>query len=213
MTPAVALGRLETVPVQSFISNYGYFALFLLTVAESACIPIPSEVTLAYAGYLASTGRLEVAAVIVVATAGSLVGSYLGYAIGRFGGRPLVDRIGKYALLTQSDINRSEHWFAKHGEPAVFFGRVIPVIRTFISLPAGWAEMSLGRFSVATLAGSAIWCTALTLIGYEVGGTWDKATKGFSWAGYVAAAIVAVAFVAFIIHRYTVVRRERHQES
>jgi membrane protein DedA with SNARE-associated domain len=191
------------------LSSWGYLALVLLTFAEAACVPIPSEVTLGYAGYLASTGRLEIALVIVLATLGEFAGSFVGWSIGRFGGRPLVDKLGRYVLLTNSDLDRAERWFRRRGEPAVFFGRILPVVRTFVSIPAGMAEMSLVRFGVATLAGSAIWCTAIALTGYELGGQWTRITKGFSAAGYVLAAIVVVAFAAFLLHRLSVVRRER----
>jgi membrane protein DedA with SNARE-associated domain len=195
--------------MQHLLSSWGYLALVLLTFAEAACVPIPSEVTLGYAGYLASTGRLEIALVIVLATLGEFAGSFVGWSIGRFGGRPLVDKLGRYVLLTNSDLDRAERWFRKRGEPAVFFGRILPVVRTFVSIPAGMAEMSLVRFGVATLAGSAIWCTAIALTGYELGGQWTRITKGFSAAGYVLAAVVVVAFAGFLLHRLSVVRRER----
>jgi membrane protein DedA with SNARE-associated domain len=195
--------------VEHFLSSWGYLALFLLTFAEAACVPIPSEVTLGYGGYLASTGRLDIAAVIVLAVVGEFLGSFVGWSIGRFGGRPLVERFGRFVLLTNSDLERAEGWFRKRGEPAVFFGRILPVVRTFISIPAGLAEMSLVRFGAATLAGSAIWCTAIALVGYELGGEWNKITKGFSAAGYVLIAVAVLAVAAFILHRYSVVRRER----
>jgi len=200
-------GRNE--PVQQFLSTWGYLALVLLTVAEAACIPIPSEVTLGFAGYLASTGRLNLALVIVVATLGEVAGSYVGWSIGRFGGRPLVDRVGKYVLLTKTDLDRAEAWFAKRGEPAVFFGRLLPVIRTFISIPAGLAEMNLVRFGVATFAGSLIWCTAIAVAGYELGSEWTTMTKGFAAAGYIVAAVVVVVLAVFVLHRLAVLRRER----
>lgn len=199
--------------MQSFLSHYGYFALLVLTIAEAAAVPIPSEVTLGFGGYLASTGKLSLVPVIVVATLGEFVGSFIGYGIGRFGGRPLVDKLGRFVLLTKSDLDRAERWFEKRGEPAVFFGRILPIVRTFISIPAGWAEMSLVKFAVATLTGSAIWCTAIALTGYELGGAWNNTTKGFSAAGYVIAAVVVVMIVGFIAHRYSVVRRERQQHS
>jgi membrane protein DedA with SNARE-associated domain len=195
--------------VQHLLSSWGYLALVLLTFAEAACVPIPSEVTLGYAGYLASTGRLEVGVVIVIAVIGELLGSFVGWSIGRFGGRPLVTKLGRYVLLTSSDLDRAERWFRKRGEPAVFFGRILPVVRTFISIPAGFAEMSLVRFGAATFAGSAVWCTAIALVGYELGGEWTRITKGFSAAGYVLVAVAVVIIVVFILHRLSALRRER----
>jgi len=195
--------------VQQFLSSWGYLALVVLTFAEAACIPIPSEVTLGYAGYLASTGRLDIGVVIVVAILGEFAGSFVGWSIGRFGGRSLVEKLGRYLLITSSDLDRAERWFRKRGEPAVFFGRILPVIRTFISIAAGIAEMSLGRFGLATFCGSAIWCTTIALLGYELGGEWTKITKGFRAAGYVLAAIAVLVVAAFILHRLVAVRREQ----
>jgi membrane protein DedA with SNARE-associated domain len=195
--------------VQHFLSSWGYLALVVLTFAEAACVPIPSEVTLGYAGFLASTGKLQIAAVILLASLGEFAGSFVGWSIGRFGGRPLVDKLGRYVLLTHADLDRAERWFRRRGEPAVFFGRILPVVRTFISIPAGVAEMGLLRFGIATLAGSAIWCTAIALTGYELGGQWTKMTKGFSAAGYVLVAVVVVGLAAFVLHRLSAVRRER----
>lgn len=195
--------------MQSFLSSWGYLALIVLTFAEAACVPIPSEITLGFAGYLAATHRLEIVAVILLGTLGELCGSFVGFAIGRYGGRPLVDRLGKYLLLTTSDLDRAERFFNTRGEPAVAIGRMLPIVRTFISIPAGVAEMSAVRFAVATLVGSLAWCTALSLAGFELGSKWHELTKGFSDAGYVLAALIVVAIVAFIGHRYLAVRRER----
>jgi len=195
--------------VQHFLSSWGYLALVVLTFAEAACIPIPSEVTLGFAGYLASTGKLEIAAVVVIATLGEFAGSFVGWSIGRYGGRPLAEKFGRYVLLSSSDLDKTERWFKKRGEPAVFVGRILPVVRTFISIPAGIAEMSLVRFGIATIAGSAIWCTAIAVTGYELGGEWTKLTKGFSAAGYVLVGVAVLAFGVFIFHRLGVVRKER----
>jgi membrane protein DedA with SNARE-associated domain len=120
-----------------------------------------------------------------------------------------VEKLGRYVLLTKSDLDRTERWFRRRGEPAVFFGRILPVVRTFISIPAGIAEMSLVRFGLATFSGSAIWCTAIALVGYELGGEWNKITKGFSAAGYVLVAAAVVAVAVFVLHRFAAVRRER----
>jgi membrane protein DedA with SNARE-associated domain len=195
--------------VEHFLSSWGYLALVLLTFAEAACVPIPSEVTLGYAGYLASTGRLDLAAVAILGVAGEVLGSLVGWSIGRFGGRPLVDKLGRYVLLTSADLDRTERWFRKRGGPAVLIGRVLPVVRTFISIPAGFAEMGLVGFVAATFAGSAIWCTTIALVGYELGGEWTRMTKGFSYAGYVLVAIAVVVVAAFIFHRLAAMRRER----
>ena len=203
----------ETPAVQSFLESWGYLALVVLTFAEAACIPIPSEITLGFAGYLAYEHKLEIVLVILLATLGELAGSFVGWGIGRYGGRPLIDRLGKYVLLTKTDLDRAHRWFERRGEPAVVLGRVLPIIRTFISLPAGVAEMSPVRFGIATAGGSLVWCAALSIAGYELGSKWHELTKGFSDAGYLLAALAVVAIAAFIGHRYLAVRREREQKS
>lgn len=199
--------------MESFLQSWGYVALILLTFAEAACIPIPSEITLGFAGYLAYSHRLEIVAVILIGTVGELLGSFVGWGIGRYGGRPLVDRLGRYVLLTKTDLDRAERWFQRRGEPAVFVGRILPVIRTFISIPAGLAEMNLVRFGVATFFGSLIWCTALAALGYGLGASWHTLTKGFGYAGYVLVALAVIAIAAFLAHRYLVLRRERAGEQ
>jgi membrane protein DedA with SNARE-associated domain len=201
--------------MQQFLEHWGYLAVFVLTVLESACIPIPSEVTLGLGGALSSTAfqsgsstHLDLGLVILVGILGSVIGSLVAYVVGRTGGRRLVDRYGKYVLLTHADLDRVEAWFARRGEWIVLFGRVIPVVRTFISLPAGMAEMNPLRFVALTTIGCAAWVSALSVIGYEVGGQWQSVTKGFSDASYVVAAVAVVVVAAFLWHRLRAVRRE-----
>ncbi|MHB8594250.1 MAG: DedA family protein [Acidimicrobiales bacterium] len=204
--------------MEHFISSWGYLAIFLLTVAEAACIPIPSEVTLALAGALASgvtlagaTDRhpLNLALVVGVGVAGEVVGSYLSYMVGRTGGRAFVDRFGKYLVLSHRDLDRAEAWFARRGDTAVLVGRMIPVVRTFISFPAGVAAMDPVRFGVFTTIGVAVWVSALSAIGYSLGGSWHSMVKGFGAASYVVAAAAVVVVVVGLTHRVRVVRREQ----
>ncbi len=129
--------------MQSFVQSYGYLALFVLAVLESACIPIPSEVTFGFAGALATTAvtghaQFTLWAIIVIGTIGSLVGSVIAYEVGRSAGRAIVDRWGKWILLTHHDLDVAEQWFDRYGAPSVLIGRILPVVRTVISLPAGW---------------------------------------------------------------------------
>src|SRR5271170_8490108 len=165
-------------------------------------LPVGAEVALIYGGVLASgqvpgEGKpLQLAVVIVVAIAGELLGSTAGYSIGRFGGRTLVDRVGKYVVLTHRDLDRAEAWFARRGEPVVLFGRFIPLLRSFVSFAAGLGEMALAKFLLFTVIGCAVWCTALTSLGYSLGGTYHHVLKAFSDAGYIAAALFVVAVVA-----------------
>lgn len=194
-----------------FIHHWGYLALLLLTVAEAACIPIPSEVTVGYAGYLASTGRLNLVAVILLATAGETVGAYISYVVGRTGGRAFVDRFGRYVLLSHADLDRAEHWFERRGEWSVAVGRVVPLVRTFIAFPAGVAEMAPVRFGLLTAAGSLVWIGALAGAGDALGNRWNRLTHGFDTAGYVIAAFVVIAIAAFLLHRLRQVRAERRE--
>jgi len=204
--------------VNHFLETWGYLAIFVLTLLESACIPIPSEVTLGLSGALASGavisgvhGDLSLGWVIVVGILGSLVGSLIAYAVGRTGGRALVNRYGKYVLITHNDLDRVEAWFNRRGDSVVLIGRVVPVVRTFISLPAGLAEMDLTKFVVFTTIGVAVWVSLLCSIGYAVGTSWASVTKAFSYASYVVAAVVVVAIAVFIIHRVRAVRSEREK--
>jgi membrane protein DedA with SNARE-associated domain len=203
--------------MEHFLQSWGYLAIFGATLISSMCIPIGAEVAIAYGGVLASgqvaanTGHdhLSLFLVIVVATLGELIGSFLGYGIGYFGGRPLVDRVGKFVLLTHKDLDRAEEWFNDRGEWAVLFARFIPLVRSFISLAAGLGEMALGKFAVFTVIGCAAWCAALASIGYSLGSSYEHVLKGFSYAGYIAAVLVVLAVVVLILHRLRVVRAER----
>lgn len=202
--------------VSSFLDHWGYLALFVLMLAESACIPIPSELTLGLAGALASGAsisgihtHLNLAAIIAVGTIGSVVGSYVAYVVGRTGGRAFVDRYGKYVLLSHRDLDKAEVWFDRRGEWAVLIGRVLPVVRTFISLPAGMAEMEPRRFGILTAIGCAIWTGALAAIGYELGTQYHTMVKAVGDATYVVGVIVVIAVVVAVVHRFRTVRAEQ----
>lgn len=202
--------------MQSFVVHWGYLALFLVTAVSAFGIPIGSELAMAYAGALASGlvlagthHHFTLAVVILVAVAGELVGSLFGYALGRFGGRPLVDRIGKYILISHRDLDRVEAFMARRGDPFVFLGRLVPLLRSFVSVVAGLAEMSLWRFVAFTIAGSAVFTAAVAGAGYGLGASWHKVVKDFSDAGYVALALAVVAIGVGIWHRVRVVRAER----
>jgi len=185
-----------------FVSSAGYLAIFVLSVGQSCCIPTSSELTLGFAGYWAYKGHLNLAGVIAAGAGGELVGAYIAWVIGRFGGRAFVDRYGKYVLLTHQDLDRAEAWYQRHEQWGVFASRLVPVIRNFVAVPAGVAEVPLVRFGVLTLLGSLIWDGAMAGIGYGVGGSYDKVMKGFSYAGYLIA-VGAVAAIAFVVwHRW-----------
>jgi len=186
----------------SFVHHSGYLAIFLLSVLQSCCVPTSSEITLGYAGFLASQGTLSLPVVILVGASGELVGAYIAYAVGRSGGRAFVDRFGRYVLLSHQDLDRAEAWFDRHERLGVLFSRLVPVVRNFVAVPAGLAEVPLLSFGLLTAIGSLIWDGAMALIGYGLGASYQKVMKGFSDAGYVIA-VVAVAVIAFgIWHRW-----------
>ena len=170
--------------MQSFIQNYGYFALILLSILESALVPVPSEVTFGFAGAFCTVAvggasHFSVWWVILIGTVGSLVGSVIAYELGRTLGRTIVDRWGKWILLTHKDLDAAERWFDKYGSISILIGRVLPVVRTVISVPAGVAEMKRGRFMVLTTLGSLIWVSLLTGLGYAAGSNWQRVSNDF----------------------------------
>jgi membrane protein DedA with SNARE-associated domain len=186
----------------SFVTTSGYAAIFILCVLQSCCVPTSSELTLGIAGVLASEGKLDLAGAIAVGAGGELVGAYIAWVIGRTGGRAFVDRFGRYILLSHRDLDRAEAWYDRHGPWGVFVSRLLPVIRNFVALPAGVAEVPLLRFGLLTAAGSLIWDGAMAFIGYEVGHRWKSVMHGFSDAGYVLGFLAVVAIAVFLVHRY-----------
>lgn len=202
-----------SVSVEHVLITWGYLAVFVLTVLESACVPIPSEVTLGLGGALASGaviggshGSLDLGLVILAGIAGSVLGSLIAYAVGRTGGRALVERYGKFVLLSPADLDKVEQWFSRRGEWMVLYGRVLPFIRTFISLPAGMAEMKVTKFTVLTAVGVSIWVALLSGIGYALGDSWHAMVATFGIMGYVVGAGVVLVGVGFVVHRLRSVR-------
>jgi membrane protein DedA with SNARE-associated domain len=171
--------------VTDSLGQYGYQAVFALMVLESACIPIPSEVTMLFGGFLVSRGDLNFFAVAMLGTVGNLIGSWLAYWVGARGGRPLIQRWGRYLLLREHELDRAHEWFERHGEAAVFVSRLLPVVRTFISLPAGVARMPFGKFTLYTFLGCLPWTFALTWAGMLLGDNWETFLRygdPISWA-------------------------------
>ena len=194
--------------MQSFLVHWGLAAVFLFGFLEACCVPVPSEITFGFAGVLAGEGRLSIVGVIVVGTIAELIGSFVSYGVGRAGGRPLVHRFGRYLLITRSDIDRAERFVAGRGVWAVPLGRALPVVRTFVSIVAGFIEVPPMLFGVLSLIGTAIWVATISLIGYGVGGAWQSVAHGIALAGYAIAALVALAIAAFIVHRLRELRLE-----
>ena len=185
--------------MQHFIATYGYLAVFLLMVAESACIPVPSELVMPLGGALAAGAvaghRLSLTLVIVAGVAGNVVGSYVAWAVGRWGGQAVLRRWGGRVWLSEHHLEVANRWFGRYGPRAVLIGRLLPVVRTFISLPAGIAGMRPLRFGVYTTIGCIPWTAALAAAGYAIGSSWEQIPNAFHTVTYVVAAIVVVALV------------------
>jgi membrane protein DedA with SNARE-associated domain len=165
-------------PIASFviatIDTIGYVGIVILMAIESACIPLPSEIIMPFSGYLVSTGRFDL---IMVATAGAIgcnLGSTLAYAVGYWGGRPLVEKWGAYILMSRRDLELADRFFARFGSVTIFSSRLLPVIRTFIALPAGIARMNQVKFQIYTFIGSWPWCFGLAYIGAKLGERWES---------------------------------------
>ncbi len=156
------------------ISLLGYSGIVLLMAIESACIPLPSEVIMPFSGYLVSTGQMNLWAVGLAGAVGCVLGSLVAYWAGSYGGRPLIEKYGRFVLVSRHDLDMADRWFSTHGEIIVFVSRMLPAIRTFIAFPAGVARMNLKRFVFYTFAGSLPWCLGLAYVGQKLGEKWNK---------------------------------------
>ena len=204
--------RYNWMPMESFLTSAGYGALILFGFLEACCIPISSEITFGFAGVLAFQGHLNLALVIIIGSVAELAGSFTSFSVGRWGGRPLVDKVGRYVLITRGDVDRAERFLAGKGAWAVPVGRMIPVIRAFTSIVAGLIEMPPLRFILLSAIGTVIYASALSSIGYGLGSAWSSVEQGLSVFGYVIVAVVVVAIVAFVVIRLRAVRREGLEE-
>jgi|SRR6185312_392273 len=156
------------------LSSLGYLGVVLLMAIESACIPLPSELIMPFAGYLVFKGTLTLWGVTLAGAVGCVLGSLVAYYVGLWGGRPLVMKYGRYLLISHHDVDLADRWFARHGDITILIGRLLPVVRTFIAFPAGVARMPLLKFVVYTFVGSLIWCWALAWLGQTLGEHWDS---------------------------------------
>ena len=175
----------------SFIASYGYFAVALLMAMENACIPIPSELILGFAGYLVFADQMSFGGATFFGMIGGMTGSIFAYWVGHKGGRPFVDRYGHYFFVKKSHLDMAQRWFDKYGLKAVFFSRMLPVVRTFISLPAGFAHVDMKKFLALTFLGSLPWTMLIIFAGMMLGESWQLLTK----IGHEA----SIAFVAIVV--------------
>ncbi len=185
----------------STISHLGYGGIVLLMAIESACIPLPSEIIMPFSGYLVFTGRMSLWAVSAAGALGCVLGSLLAYGVGARGGRPLIERYGKFVLISHHDLDLADRWFQRHGDITIFVGRLLPVVRTFIAFPAGVARMAMGRFVVYTFVGSFIWCWILAWIGQKLGEHWNTLGAYFHRFDAVIG-LVLVAGVVWYVWRH-----------
>ena len=192
------------------ISNLGYAGIFALMTLESALLPIPSEVTMPFAGFLAQGGHLNFWLVVLTGAIGNLVGSLISYAIGFYLEESVilgfVKKYGKFILISEHEYTRAIHWFAKYGNPITFFSRLLPAVRTFISLPAGLAEMNIWKFSFYTFLGSFIWSAFLTWIGFYLGTKWNSLEPYFRKFQLVIVVFLVVGILWYINHKLKIIK-------
>lgn len=174
------------------VGDLGLPGIFVLMTLESACIPIPSEPTMLFAGFNVDKGTYSFLAVVSVAVAANVVGSWIAYAVGRFGRYELVHEHGKWLHITPERLAQADRWFEKYGGWAVFFSRMLPIVRTFISLPAGVAKMPFGRFTLYTVLGCIPWMAGLTFIGLQVGENWENWKEKLHYLDYVVLAAIII---------------------
>jgi membrane protein DedA with SNARE-associated domain len=194
--------------MQGFLTHAGYPAIILLAFLEACCIPISSEVIFGFAGVLAYQGHLNLALVIIVGTLAEQAGSFVSYAVGRVAERPAIERLGRYVLITRTDINRTERFMNGHGGWTIPVGRAVPVLRSFTSLVAGFAGVSALRFGVLNLIGTVAYVAAMSSIGYAVGPAWNRVAHDLSIGGYVIVGLIAAAIAIFVVLRLRELRRE-----
>ena len=188
------------------IEQYRLLAIYVTMTLESACIPIPSEIVMPYAGHLVANGKLGMMQAALVASLANLSGSWLAYAVGRYGGRAFIDKYGRYIFLSKKHLNDADYWFARRGEITVFLSRMLPAVRTFISLPAGIAKMDFFKFSFYSFLGSLPWNLALVYLGYIFTDKWDVLQNHLHEFN-----IIVFAFIGIIVALFFVVRKRKRR--
>src|SRR3989338_106334 len=198
-----------------FINSTGYLGVFLLMTLESALIPIPSEVTMPFAGFLVQQGKLNFWAVVLAGAIGNLIGSLIAYGIGFYLEEHVIlkwiKKYGKFLLLTEHEYERSLRWLRKYGDAVAFFSRILPAVRTFISLPAGLSEMNIWKFSFYTFLGSLIWSTLLTYVGVRFGSQWHILEPYFRQFQMVLGGVFLIFILLYINHKLKIVKLPRRK--
>lgn len=184
--------------VVAMISKFGYTGILITMAIESACIPLPSEIIMPFSGYLVSTGQFSMVGVTMAGAIGNVLGSLVAYYVGVWGGRPFVERYGPYFLVSRRDLERADRWFLKYGEAAVLLSRMLPVVRTFISLPAGIVRMNVPKFIVFSFIGAVPWCYLLAYIGLKLGERWNGLREYFHHLDVVIGVVLVMGLGYFL---------------
>lgn len=184
--------------IMATIQSMGHGGIVLLMAIESACIPLPSEIILPFSGFLVAKGIFNLHLAAAAGAFGCLFGSWVAYGVGFYGGRPFLERYGKYILISSHDMDLADRWFSRYGDWAIFLSRILPIIRTFISLPAGIARMPFIRFSVLSLLGSWIWSYALIYVGAKLGEHWERLRQMAHGLDYLIAGLLLVGIIAYV---------------
>src|SRR4051795_5227510 len=191
------------------VDKLGLAGVFVLMVLESACIPIPSEATMLFAGFNVSDGHYSLLVAVAVGSLGNLVGSWIAYAIGYYGRIDVLEKHGRKLHIKKSHLEWADRWFERHGDATVFFSRMVPIVRTFISLPAGVARMPFWRFTALSIAGIVPWVFALTFIGKQAGDRWESWKNKLHYVDYAVAAAIVVGIVYLVLRA----RRRRREAA
>lgn len=198
---------------QHVVESLGYPGLFVLVMLESTLVPVPSTLVFPFAGFLAAKGVFSLPAVLLINSLGALAGSGVGYLMGAAGGKPLLLKYGKYVLIRQKDIEKTEAWFSKHGRATVFIARFVPVVRHIISLPAGIARMRLVPFFVQTFLGASLWGGFLIVLGYYMGEHWDTVANKLKRFDLVIGVTIVIAVLVIAVRFFAKRRRERAMDQ
>jgi len=192
----------------SFLIHAGYAAIILLGFLEACCVPIPSEITFGFGGVLAYQGHLSLALVIILGTLAEVAGSYVSYGVGRVAERPVIEKFGRYLLISKADIDRTERFLAGRGAWAIPLGRTLPFVRSFTSVVAGFTGVPALRFGILSLIGTAVYGSIIASVGYAVGSAWHRVAHDLSVASFLLAAVVILAIAGFVVMRLRQQRRE-----
>ena len=194
------------------ISLLGYWGVALMMAIESMCIPLPSEIIMPFSGYLVSRGELTMLGITIAGALGSVGGSLIAYWVGEYGGRAFIEKYGKYFLVTRHDLNLADKFFNKYGSSAIFFSRMLPVVRTFISLPAGIAKMNFSKFITYTFVGSLPWCYVLGYLGKKLGDNWNTLGVYFHKFDLVIGIIILIGIIWFVKRHLNIRDKEKNGE-